>query len=233
MSYDYLYRIVILGDSCAGKTSFMSKYVTNEKYHTPLPTIGVDFNSKIINGPDDKIIKIHLWDTSGHPNFRKIARSYFSGVAGAILLYNTGHRVTFTNLSEWIDDFKNINRYLPVPIMLVGAKFHSCREVSIEEAEEYAKKNNLLYNEVDFTNDEPIHAPPNDILSPLWNKIWNVFIKGNDNSIGVKKYFNEIQFTRRNKNENTPKATVGSSLKKIKNEITEHVNDMKRDCIIS
>ena len=77
MNYDYLYRIVLFGDSAVGKTSFMNKYIKNDDIQNYLPTIGVDFgakiikydNHKIIKYDNHKIIKVHLWDTSGNNNF--------------------------------------------------------------------------------------------------------------------------------------------------------------------
>ena len=131
MSYEYLYRIVILGDSCSGKTSFMNKYISNEHKIINLPTIGVDFNARIINGPENKKIKVHLWDTSGNKNFRSIARSYFGGVAGAIMLYNVGYRDTFNNLPHWLDDFRLSNRYTDIPL-LVLSKFYYIYQLLID-----------------------------------------------------------------------------------------------------
>ena len=72
MSYEYLYRIVIIGDSGVGKTTFMNKYIANKNFKiSPVPTVGIDFGSKIIDGPENKKIKIHLWDTSGNKTTEK------------------------------------------------------------------------------------------------------------------------------------------------------------------
>lgn len=68
--YDYLAKIVIIGNSAVGKTNLLLRFV-EEKYslvHTP--TIGLDFRSKIITVPlkqknVKKKLKLQLWDTAG------------------------------------------------------------------------------------------------------------------------------------------------------------------------
>jgi len=228
MSYEYLYRIVILGDSCAGKTSFMNKYISNKKEFNNLPTIGVDFNAKIMNGPENKKVKVHFWDTSGNKNFRSIARSYFGGVAGAIMLYNMDCRDTFTNLTEWLDDFRLTNRYTEIPIILLGANFGCERVVSREEGEYYAKTNNLLYDEVDFTNDIPIYTNEIDILQPLWDTIWNTFIKEGNICYGIKKvnmHRDEVSLSP---------TTIQEPHLSLLYKIKEHIVNLKTgSCIIS
>lgn len=59
-SHDYLFRILLVGDSCVGKSSIILRY-TEQIYHPNyLTTIGIDFKIKTveING---KIIKLQIW----------------------------------------------------------------------------------------------------------------------------------------------------------------------------
>ena len=86
MSYELMYKIVIFGDSSTGKTNFMNKYVKNEEFKQRMPTIGVDFDAKLIKSPYNRDIKVHFWDTSGSNKFVNITRSYFASVAGAVLI---------------------------------------------------------------------------------------------------------------------------------------------------
>lgn len=50
-------------------------------------TIGVEFNSKIINMAN-KEIKLQIWDTAGQEKFRSVARSYYRGAIGVIIVYD-------------------------------------------------------------------------------------------------------------------------------------------------
>lgn len=232
MSYDYIYRIVILGDCCSGKSAFMEKYINNENNGRYLPTIGVDFNAKLVSSPEHTNIKIHMWDTSGNKTFRRIARSYFGGVAGAILLYNTGNRDTFNNLKAWLDELHDCNCYINLPIILVGAQFDEYREITRKQGEEFSKKYNLLYEEVNFTNTQEVNIQGYDILEPLWNQIWYRFVTGNIHCNGVKKLkslCDAIIVDVRDVRDVPTKNLLQRTLQNMK----DHKNDLSTDCIIS
>lgn len=229
MCYDFLYRIVILGDSSSGKTCFLHKYISNTNLINSLPTIGVDFNSKIVEVANNKKVKIQLWDTSGNKNFRSIVKSYFIGVAGGILIYNTGIRDTFSNLTSWLDDFNLTNNYEDIPIMLIGANFGNYREVSLHEGREYSKLNNLFFTEINLTDKHPISSTENEILQPLLERIWERYILNDKVCDGVKKkdYNEEIQY---NKSRKPEKKNI---FKKTIDEFKLHIDDFKKDgCVI-
>lgn len=62
--FDFLSKVVIIGDSAVGKTNLLMRYTCDEYKMSHIPTIGVDFKSKIIK-VDDSYIKLQLWDTAG------------------------------------------------------------------------------------------------------------------------------------------------------------------------
>lgn len=225
MSYDYLYKIVILGDSSSGKTCFLNKYVSNKNLNNFLPTIGVDFNAKVVECPDNKIVKVHFWDTSGNKNFRSIARSYFVGVAGGILMYNTGIRDTFNNLYEWLDDFNLANSYVNIPIILLGANFGTHRKVSLEEGRKYAEDNNLFFSEINLTSPDPISSNEKELLKPLLDKIWERYILHDEVCYGVKK----LVYEHPSQHQKSQKPKKESIFKRAINEINLHKEDLKTD----
>ena len=60
----YIFKILIVGNSCAGKTNILCRYADNIFHESFLPTIGVDFrirNTEV----DNKNIKLQIWDTAG------------------------------------------------------------------------------------------------------------------------------------------------------------------------
>ena len=63
ISFDYMFKIVLVGDSGVGKSNILTRLTTNKFYPNAKSTIGVEFASRIITTPDDKIIKVQLWDT--------------------------------------------------------------------------------------------------------------------------------------------------------------------------
>ena len=76
--YDYLFIVLLLGDSDVGKSSLILRY-TDETFNSKLiNSIGVDFKMKK-KEIDGKIIKVQIWDTAGHERFRSITYSYYRG----------------------------------------------------------------------------------------------------------------------------------------------------------
>lgn len=75
-NYDYLVKILILGDSSVGKTNILTRYTDNKFAQTHMPTIGIDFKIKTIQ-IDDKHIKMQIWDTAGQERFKTIINTYY------------------------------------------------------------------------------------------------------------------------------------------------------------
>lgn len=73
--FDLIYKYILIGDTMVGKSSILSQFIT-KKFQIKKPTIGIDFNSKIIKISKKKI-KIQIWDTSGQENFRALTKLYF------------------------------------------------------------------------------------------------------------------------------------------------------------
>ncbi|KAI7999894.1 Ras-related protein RABA1f [Camellia lanceoleosa] len=62
--YDYLFKVVLIGDSGVGKSNLLSRFTRNEFSLESKSTIGVEFATRTIQ-VDDKLIKAQIWDTAG------------------------------------------------------------------------------------------------------------------------------------------------------------------------
>jgi Ras-related protein Rab-11A len=60
--YDYLFKIVLIGDSGVGKSNLLSRFTRNEFNLESKSTIGVEFATKSIQA-EGKTIKAQIWDT--------------------------------------------------------------------------------------------------------------------------------------------------------------------------
>ena len=69
--YDFLVKVVIIGDSAVGKTNILLRFVNEEYKMTHITTIGVDFKIKTLNA-DGTRIKMQIWDTAGQERFKTI-----------------------------------------------------------------------------------------------------------------------------------------------------------------
>ncbi len=165
-------KILTLGDTTVGKTSIVLQYTT-QKYNTQiLSTIGVDFKSKVINIDNNKV-KMLIWDTAGEERFRNIASQYYYGADGALLIFDITKKSSFERIVYWINELsqkKNINE---LGLLLVGNKIdlEKERQVQKEEAERFAKENNLKYYEVSAAKNINIDNMMLDIIKQCISNI--------------------------------------------------------------
>ena len=141
---DLTIKILLLGDSSVGKTCFLKRYTDNTFQDAYLSTIGFDFKFKFVTLDNGKTVKVQLWDTAGQERFRTIAKSYYKGAHGIILIYDVTNRKTFENIRKWLNQISN-EASNKISIILVANKI-DCeeeRQISVEEGESLANENNL------------------------------------------------------------------------------------------
>jgi small GTP-binding protein len=138
--HDYLFKFLIIGDSCVGKSCLLMRFADDNFTETFTTTVGVDFSVRTIE-LDDKIIKLQVWDCAGQERFRSIVTSYYRGAHGIILAYSVADKKTFDNIKFWHDDCKkqcgeNIN------FILIGTKsdLEKKREVLYSQGVELGKE---------------------------------------------------------------------------------------------
>ncbi|OMJ78386.1 hypothetical protein SteCoe_21819 [Stentor coeruleus] len=147
MSYNYLFKYIIIGDTGVGKSCLLLQFTDSRFRNDHDLTIGVEFGAKIVQ-IENKSIHLQIWDTAGQESFRSITRGYYRGAAAALLTFDITRRDTFLSLGKWLEETKN-NGNPNMVIVLVANKIDldSQRVVSKEEAEKFAKENKLLYLE--------------------------------------------------------------------------------------
>lgn len=152
MSYSYLFKYIIIGDTGVGKSCLLLQF-TDKRFRVDHDlTIGVEFGARSVD-IDGKSIKLQIWDTAGQESFRSITRSYYRGAAGALLVYDVTRRETFAHLNRWIEETR-YNGNPDMSIMLVGNKIDmdGRRVVSTEEGQKFAEQNGLLFVETSAKN---------------------------------------------------------------------------------
>eukprot|EP00914_Ancora_sagittata_P022386 GHVO01044562.1.p1 GENE.GHVO01044562.1~~GHVO01044562.1.p1 ORF type:complete len:201 (+),score=32.73 GHVO01044562.1:54-656(+) len=136
--YDYLYKLLIIGDSGVGKSCLLLRFSDDTYTDHYISTIGVDFKIRTIN-LDSKTIKLQIWDTAGQERFRTITSSYYRGAHGIIVVYDVTDRDSFNHVTHWM---KEIDKYAQENVnkLLVGNKsdLQLKKVISHDEAKELA-----------------------------------------------------------------------------------------------
>merc|ERR1712137_1135592 len=106
--YDYLFKILLVGDEGSGKTSTLMRYVHNSfPDDSSETTVGVDFDVRNLVHNNDAI-RLQIWDTAGQERFHTIVSSYYRGAHAIVIFFSLTDRKSFENVEAWLN---NVNRY--------------------------------------------------------------------------------------------------------------------------
>ncbi|CAF0802357.1 unnamed protein product [Didymodactylos carnosus] len=81
-AYDYLFKLLLIGDSGVGKTCVLLRFCDSAFSTTFISTIGIDFKIRTID-LDGRKIKLQIWDTAGQERFKTITTAYYRGAMHA------------------------------------------------------------------------------------------------------------------------------------------------------
>lgn len=168
-SYDFLYKIILIGDSGVGKSNILSRFARDEFYLDSKSTIGVEFASRILQLDDTKI-KIQLWDTAGQEKYRAITRSYYRGAVGILLVFDITNQTSFHNTSRWLEEIQEYAQ--GTEIILLGNKsdLNHLHGVSKDEALDLARKNNCSYFETSALTGKGVEEAFVQLVSQIYQK---------------------------------------------------------------
>eukprot|EP01016_Furgasonia_blochmanni_P037048 TRINITY_DN4317_c0_g1_i24.p1 TRINITY_DN4317_c0_g1~~TRINITY_DN4317_c0_g1_i24.p1 ORF type:complete len:183 (+),score=45.70 TRINITY_DN4317_c0_g1_i24:126-674(+) len=164
--YDYLFKLVIIGNSGVGKSSLLLRFADDQFNENYLATIGVDFRFRTLK-VDGKSVKLQIWDTAGQERFRTITNAYYKGADGIVVVYDTTQYSTFEDVEKfWINEIESYAEK-GVELMLVGNKndLNETKAVSTDEVKDYCVKRNMELFETsaktaDHVNDCLLYTSP-------------------------------------------------------------------------
>lgn len=133
-TYDYLFKLLLIGDSGVGKTCLLFRFSEDAFNATFISTIGIDFKIRTIE-LDGKKIKLQIWDTAGQERFRTITTAYYRGAMGIMLVYDITNEKSFENMRTWIHNIEE-HATSDVEKMILGNKcdLNERRQVSRDRA---------------------------------------------------------------------------------------------------
>ncbi|KAE8726400.1 Ras-related protein RABA1i [Hibiscus syriacus] len=169
--YDYLFKVVLIGDSGVGKSNLLSRFTKNEFSLESKSTIGVEFATRSIR-VDDKVVKAQIWDTAGQERYRAITSAYYRGAVGALLVYDVTRRVTFENVERWLKELRG-HTDSNIVIMLAGNKADllHLRAVSSEDATVFAERENTFFMETSALESTNVDNAFTEVLTQIYRVV--------------------------------------------------------------
>ncbi|KAM7525286.1 hypothetical protein LguiA_015188 [Lonicera macranthoides] len=177
---DYLFKIVLIGDSAVGKSNLLARFARHEFYPNSKSTIGVEFQTQKIeiNG---KVVKAQVWDTAGQERFKAVTSAYYRGAVGALLVYDISRRQTFDNVDRWLNEL-HTHSDMNVVTILVGNKsdLKHAREVSMAEGKTLAEAEGLFFMETSALDSSNVTAAFQMIVKEIFNILSQKVIKSQE-----------------------------------------------------
>ncbi|KAF8402995.1 hypothetical protein HHK36_011089 [Tetracentron sinense] len=167
--YDYLFKIVLIGDSGVGKSNILSRFTRNEFCLESKSTIGVEFATRTLQ-VDGKTVKAQIWDTAGQERYRAITSAYYRGAVGAFLVYDITKRQTFENVQRWLRELRD-HADSNIVIMMAGNKsdLNHLRAVPEEDGQILAEKEGLSFLETSALEALNIEKAFQTILTEIYH----------------------------------------------------------------
>jgi len=152
---DYLYKLIVIGDSAVGKTNIFGRWLTGKFFEDTTATINIEFAAKAYQ-VNDKVVKIQIWDTAGQERYRALTRQYYRGAQGAALVYDITNKASFDHITKWLEDLRECSDNPQISLLLIGNKtdLERLREISTQDGLSLAKLEQTNFIEMSAKNGE-------------------------------------------------------------------------------
>ncbi|KAH1224789.1 Ras-related protein Rab11C [Glycine max] len=203
--YDYLFKIVLIGDSGVGKSNILSRFTRNEFCLESKSTIGVEFATRTLQlrssseehpvknldvgikiVVEGKTVKAQIWDTAGQERYRAITSAYYRGAVGALLVYDITKRQTFDNVQRWLRELRD-HADSNIVIMMAGNKsdLSHLRAVSEDDGQALAEREGLSFLETSALEATNIEKAFQTILTEIYHIVSKKALAAQEAAVGT------------------------------------------------
>ena len=149
---DIYIKVLVIGDVEVGKTSIFNQFTKHEFYPSYSPTTGYNFFFVKLK-TNNKVMKLHIWDTSGNPSYRANCLQWFRNSELCIVVYSVTNLDSFNNVKIWINDLRANNSEAPIVLLGNQSDDEENRAVTKEMGEKIKEEYNLeFFEEVSAKN---------------------------------------------------------------------------------
>ncbi|XP_050366907.1 ras-related protein RABA5b [Argentina anserina] len=168
---EYLFKVVLIGDSAVGKSNLLSRFARNEFDQNSKATIGVEFQTQAVE-IDGKEVKAQIWDTAGQERFRAVTSAYYRGAVGALVVYDISRKTTFESVERWLNEL-TMHCDTAVAKMLVGNKcdLEDIRDVTIEDGKSLAEEKGLFFMETSALDATNVQEAFEVVIREIYNNV--------------------------------------------------------------
>ena len=179
--FEFPLKVIVIGDTCVGKTNFIFRFVENRFSLNYVSTVGFDYRSKIITLPKSKKkVKLQIWDTAGQERYNAVNKNLFQKVQGVIIMYDITNRASLENINKWLYLLsQNVSDKAKI---LVGSKLDLSEEkriVTEEEGQNLADKNNMPFYETSSKTGENVEKIFFTLAQNIYENLSNENINDN------------------------------------------------------
>uniref|UniRef100_A0A672HWP9 Ras-related protein Rab n=1 Tax=Salarias fasciatus TaxID=181472 RepID=A0A672HWP9_SALFA len=145
---EHVMKILIVGDTAVGKTSFIHRYVSGKFKETYKMSLGVDFSVKVLRWSEKETVRLHIWDIAGQDRFTSMTRVYYKGALGCVVMFDISDSSSFLKCHQWkldLDNKATLPSGAPIPCILLANKCDLPeRVVTADSIAEFSKNNGFF-----------------------------------------------------------------------------------------
>ena len=170
------FKILLLGDSTVGKTSFMIRYL-DDTFDDTLFTMGIDSRYKDLVRNNKKIF-LRIYDTAGQERFRSIVKNYYKGADGILLMYDVTKLESFNSIKRWVEGIKENIKMEELGLIIVGNKCDLKKEKIITDEMKKELEDSLNIKIIEGSAKEKINV--NESFEKLVDIMMEIKMKNNN-----------------------------------------------------
>jgi small GTP-binding protein len=205
ISYDFIFKVALIGDSGTGKTSILIRFIEDYFLEDTKSTIGVDFKIVSLQLDTKVYAKMQIWDTCGSERFKSLTSSFIKTCSAFILVFDLTRPSSFQSIENWIKTIReNIS---PKFMILIGNKSDLIEQRAVNKnfILEYCQKRFFNYMEISAKTNNNIERMFKEVAYQLYMNIKKNEKDKNIKSVNAGGSFTNIKMNLNNENNQNKK----------------------------